>query len=543
MDNNEKVAELYFSLTEKYNSEYGDKTIVLMLVGSFFEVYALKNQNGNYERSSILDFSDICELNIAFKKPQTLNNMPVVMAGFKDIMLDKYLKKLQNAGYTIPVYIQEGTAPNITRKLGMIVGPGTSFTEKEKKYTNNITCIWFYKTDNAIFGRNLVIGIANIDIFTGDIVLSEYNNTYYHNPSSYDDLERFISIYQPIESIIIHNMDDEIINDIIQFIGLNSKKNHLINLYHEHENVTLANNCTSQVYQKKNIAHYFSNINQEVMLKEWEEYPIAAQALCYILDFVGKHNPNMVKKLNIPRIENKSDRLMLANHSLKQLNMIDDSMYQGKYSSVNKLLNMCITPMGKRRFDIILLNPIKNVNQLNESYEITQHACNINAIELWKSHLNTIKDLEKLKRKALLEKITPKDFYNIHESITSAQELFKLVKDDVKLKKFINKPNIHKNMKHIVKFIEKYFILESCINIDTKTFDKCCDDNDNFIYFINKGINDDLDTYWCEGMDSEDKLESIRVKLEQMLIEKENKTSKKPLIKYHQTANTGLHLQ
>ena len=151
------------------------------------------------------------------------------------------------------------------------------------------------------------------------------------------------------------------------------------------------------------------------MLKEWEEYPIAAQALCYILDFVGKHNPNMVKKLNIPRIENKSDRLILANHSLKQLNMIDDSMYQGKYSSVNKLLNMCITPMGKRMFDIILLNPIKNVNQLNESYEITEHACNINAIELWKSHLNTIKDLEKLIRKALLEKITPIDFYNIHE--------------------------------------------------------------------------------------------------------------------------------
>ena len=29
----------YFDLTKKYCSEYGDKTILLMQVGAFFEVY------------------------------------------------------------------------------------------------------------------------------------------------------------------------------------------------------------------------------------------------------------------------------------------------------------------------------------------------------------------------------------------------------------------------------------------------------------------------------------------------------------------------
>ena len=34
----------YFKLTNQYVSEYGEKTILLMQVGAFFEVYGKKNE-------------------------------------------------------------------------------------------------------------------------------------------------------------------------------------------------------------------------------------------------------------------------------------------------------------------------------------------------------------------------------------------------------------------------------------------------------------------------------------------------------------------
>ena len=34
----------YFELTKKYQDEYGNNTILLMQVGSFFEVYGIYNE-------------------------------------------------------------------------------------------------------------------------------------------------------------------------------------------------------------------------------------------------------------------------------------------------------------------------------------------------------------------------------------------------------------------------------------------------------------------------------------------------------------------
>ena len=59
----------YFELTKHYINEYGKNTILLMQVGSFFEVYGILNFNTKIiSESCIEDFSKICELNIVEKK-------------------------------------------------------------------------------------------------------------------------------------------------------------------------------------------------------------------------------------------------------------------------------------------------------------------------------------------------------------------------------------------------------------------------------------------------------------------------------------------
>ncbi len=55
----------YISITQKYIKEYGDKTILLLQVGAFFEVYGFRNDNGDVQDSNICEFSIIFNINIS----------------------------------------------------------------------------------------------------------------------------------------------------------------------------------------------------------------------------------------------------------------------------------------------------------------------------------------------------------------------------------------------------------------------------------------------------------------------------------------------
>ena len=87
----------YFRLSKEAISKYGPKTILLMQVGAFYECYGEIPNN----RVTIDEFCRTCELACANKAPG------VIMAGFRDYSLEKYLNRLQEAGYTTVVHSQD----------------------------------------------------------------------------------------------------------------------------------------------------------------------------------------------------------------------------------------------------------------------------------------------------------------------------------------------------------------------------------------------------------------------------------------------------
>ena len=136
----------YFKKTEELKRDYGRNSIVLMQVGAFYEVYGLYKTKNDESRSSLTgsninEFSTKCELNIS-KKNICVGSQPVAMAGFRDYMLDKYLNKLQEMGYTVAVYSQDEKAAGTTRSLTGIYSPGTFFANEAitDKITNNTMC-------------------------------------------------------------------------------------------------------------------------------------------------------------------------------------------------------------------------------------------------------------------------------------------------------------------------------------------------------------------------------------------------------------------
>ena len=127
----------YFELTKRFQDEYGENTILLMQVGAFFEVYGIYNKESDVITSSkICDFSQICELNVVDKNICVGKNN-VMMAGFKDFQIEKYLRKIQDAGFTAVVYTQDENAKNTTRSLAGIFSPGTYFHSESQSLTNS----------------------------------------------------------------------------------------------------------------------------------------------------------------------------------------------------------------------------------------------------------------------------------------------------------------------------------------------------------------------------------------------------------------------
>lgn len=102
-----KIYGEYFQLTQEYTEKYGEKTIVFMQVGSFFEMYGIKKAESE-DMGSFVQVAQLCQFTISEKK-FLYQKHPLCMAGFPDYRIDKYLQKVTEGGYTAVVYVQEKT--------------------------------------------------------------------------------------------------------------------------------------------------------------------------------------------------------------------------------------------------------------------------------------------------------------------------------------------------------------------------------------------------------------------------------------------------
>ena len=168
MSSDANIVSEYINITDKYKKIYGNKTLLLMMVGAFYEIYALKDKNDNIRGSNIVEACSICELNISDGKKQMIGNEYLLMAGFRDYSIEKYIPKLLDYEYTVVVYNQTKTPTKIIRELDCIYSPGTYISPEEKinNITNNIMCIWMetIKTRNH---EKVIYGLSVINIFTG----------------------------------------------------------------------------------------------------------------------------------------------------------------------------------------------------------------------------------------------------------------------------------------------------------------------------------------------------------------------------------------
>ena len=525
----------YFEKVEQHTKDYGEKTIVLWECGSFFEVYGLRDPvTGNISPPAILKFAKICDFRIANKK-NCVGKQHVVMAGFNNNILDKYLRKLDDAGFTVPIYTQEKAGGSFKRVLRFISSPGTYLTKEDQRITNNIMCCWIEKYPAPKIKQPYInCGLANIDIFTGKSNLFEFQRENLHQSTTFDELERFYSIYNPSEIILItKNYGEKEINDILQFSGIQCTNIHKISLDNQEDPFySEVKNCEKQTYQEELFKHFYNVADYDTFISslQLEEHPIATFSFCFLLEFVQRHNPALVKKIHEPVVDNINNRLMLANHSLQQLNILDNHQHKGQCSSVINFMNRCQTPMGKRALNSIILHPVTDPEYLNNEYAIVDYALDqFDTLHFIREDFSQIRDIEKLYRKIFMKHVTPFEFTSLYRDVKIVLSVFHKIKGDEVLSAYLDgyiKSDVERKCNELITLFETTFDIEKAQTITDLHLEINC---------FRHGFSRELDDIERKHEASINGLKSIQLKLCGILEKIERKKPKNPYVKINIT--------
>lgn len=464
---NNSIFKEYIQLHNKYTKLYGDKTVILMQVGGFFEIYSCHNDKIKLGPET-KDLVNI--LNVIFSKRNknidgiTENNYQ--MAGWPVNSLDKYVDILLNNKYTVVIVEQfdneMGGNAKKDRKVTDILSPTTTITNVADYNSKFLMSIYFYKFKNRKTKKHqLNFSLSVIDLSIGKSFLYEDMNK--DEKLLFDNIYRIILKFNPEEIIIFG--DDIDFNLIKNNINFNNKLLH--NKINDYNNDILNIN-----YQIELLKRVYKNIGmltpvEYIGLERNQELLIS---FVQLIEFAYSHNERIIENLYKPEIIENSNQLILGYNLVSKLDVTSED--NSKYSSLLNILNNSSTNIGKRFFKNRLLNPNNNIDKISDSYEnndlmlLKSNIGNKYIYEILREKLKDICDLERYIKKMFLLKLHPQEFINIHTTLKIFLEIIKdlnkFIDIDTKFNKF-NKLNYTRDLLNLIKFINGNLNLD-CIN-------------------------------------------------------------------------------
>ncbi|WP_198305584.1 MutS-related protein [Arcobacter vandammei] len=473
----ELLTTTYFKLQELFEQKYGQNALVLMEIGTFFEVYEVNNEKEKIGKAK--EIAELLNIQLTRKNKSILENSKEnpIMAGVPAISFEKHLARIiAEQKYTIAIIRQKGIPPNVSRYLDVVVSPGTNFDFIVDQDDNFITSIVI----DQIRG-NYLIGYSAIDVTTAKCYYNEVFGTAEDKFFALDEVFNYMNMHKTSEVIV--TIADKNINskEIIDYLELNLKSYHLRNF---RPKISYQNELFKNVF---NIESLLTSIEHLDM----ERTPLSSESLAILIDFVIAHDSAIIQKLSNPIKLDVSRYIYLGNNALEQLNIIDTT----HNPSLIKLVNNTSTAMGKRLLKERLTNPIKDTKELSRRYNLS--------LELYDYHtpiegeLANIYDIERLTRRIKLSRLHPFELNYLYDSLISIKEIVKFMENY----KFITPPCSSAEIDSFIKSINSTFDL----SISGRFMLKDVDTN-----MITSGINLQIDELNEENDRLISKLELIK---------------------------------
>ena len=416
----------YIDTQNSYQKKYGDKTIVLMEVGSFFEIYGIDEKKGK-----IHEVVDITNLSISKKQdkfaPVSIKNP--LMAGFPNHSFDKWKNILLRHGYTIVKIEQDshGTK-NPKRCVTDIISPGVN-VDVDNSLSNSLISIYLeeikdFKTKLPM----LYLGLSIIDVTTGQSTVYETHSNQDDYKFVLDEIFRFIQTYNPLEIIfhICNKLSKINYNEIISYLEIESSNIHY-NIYSE-DDFLLKNNFKNEILRK---VYPNTGVLNPIEYIDLEKMPWGLNSFIYLIQFTYEHNEQIIEKLEKPKIWECMNYLILSHDTINQLNLIPDKnrIFINSINSLWDIIDKTVCSMGRRLLKDNLLNPILDIKELNKRYNLVEELQlvykNKNIYMHLQDKIKNICDIDRLHRKMAVNMMNPYQFINLDLSYYSILNIIK----------------------------------------------------------------------------------------------------------------------
>ena len=444
------LTQEYLKKHEEYINKYGEKSLILMQVGSFFECYGTLEKGPDLQTISYI-------LNIILtrkdKSISEINEKNPKMLGFPCVSLQKNLKILTENGYTIVVIEQVTNPPNPKREITGIYSPST-YIEDVQSDSNYLLSIYI-SDEKQLNGKYLsCIGLTALDLNIGKTIIEEYHSSIIDENLAFNKLNEALNKFSPKE-IIIYSQNK---------IDLN-KYNHryISDLNKEYFKLPYQLKFFQKIYGEVGIVNILEFLGIEMK-------PFATISLMIALDFCYTQNEKLLQNISKPTIV-ENNKLFMGNNTIINLNVISHEKDK-KINCLFDVVNQTSTILGKRLLKERLLNPEVETEVIQKRYTETEKFLKDDLFLQIRTILLNIKDIERYTRRLVIKTLHPSELFNLYSSIKNCKLLFNLLK--------IEKTE---DLQTFINYIEKKFNLE----ILEKTILK---DLNNF---YNSGIHSDLD--------------------------------------------------
>lgn len=478
------LTEVYFDLQRHFESKYGDDALVLMEIGTFFEVYEVNNDELKIGKAK--EIAELLNIQLTRKSKAIIENSVrnPLLAGVPAVSVERYISRLiATKKYTIVIVKQKGEMPNVKRYVSNIISPGTNFEYQTEATENNIVSL-IIDENQGIYS----VGYAAIDVTTGKTIVNEMHSTRDDKTYALDEVFNLLQTYNTAEVIVTlenANIDQEWVKSYLE-----------LGLFHTSFNthrcrVNYQNELFTRVY---GINSFLSAIEY----LDLERHPYTTEALAILIEFIIEHDEAIIEKMNRPLFLGQSRYLYLGNNALEQLGVISRDPSE---VTLLTLIDKTSTAFGKRLLRERLLNPIMDRNILERRYNLTEQL--LPHSDRYDTHLKNIYDLERIARRIKLQKLHPVELTYIMMSLIAIDQLLVDAKGDA----ISYDEKIHNEVIECQKYLQNTFDLDTCAKFRIEQI------NDNI---FQNGIYPAIDTILNKQQSEMQKLEQVTEHINQL---------------------------
>ena len=472
------ILKEYLNYHEKYTKIYGQKTVVLMMVGQFYELYAVINDE-IHVGPDLNELSDI--LNVQFvrrnKKIKEISYDNFLMMGWPDHALMKFRNILLNNDYTIIKVDQITAPPNPERGVTEIISPSTVIDSYNNSDTNYLVSLYIDIFKTVTGDKIYTAGFGAIDISTGKNYVHKIKSSVEDKKIWNDEIYRLIQYYNPKE-ILLHYHNEEFNFTKESLSQMWSFNDNNIHINQKKENKQFL----KPSYQNEFLKKYFpqSDFLSPIEFLGFERESEIILSYIYMLQFIYEHKIENTLSLHKPEFKQNSNYLLLSHNCIEQLNIVQKDNSE-KYGSLMSILNKCSTAIGRRLCKERILYPILDKDKINKRYDMIELFQKEHEGETFfsfcKPPLKKIIDIEKLHRRMGLTILNPYEFYSLHNSYQYILKIVSILTNETMDKFMIDHNETIDNMKDLIKDYESIFVVDelekwSLQNMESSVFVK-----------------------------------------------------------------------